>query len=68
MTKTQELIRIQEEGAAKAEELNENAVRPEPGDDLVAFCPYRGDTIEAMAWGAGYWSYLAGHYFGMIRP
>lgn len=56
---------IQDMGARKAEELNTPTMRPKPEEDLISYCPYK-TPVEAIAWGAGYWAWLAGHYSGYL--
>ena len=60
------LVRIQAQGSMKAESLNFPVRRMDPTKDLFDNCPYAGNTIEALAWSAGYWSSLAGIYSGDI--
>ena len=54
------LMGIQQNGAKKADELNFPVRSPDISGDLLKNCPYPGNSIEALAWSAGYWSMVAG--------
>lgn len=61
------LMGIQQNGADKADALNFPVRSSDISGDLLKYCPYPGNSIEALAWSAGYWSSLAGILNGDVE-
>ena len=61
------LLGIQAMGSAMAEKLNFPVRSVDIAQDLLGYCPYPHNSLEGLAWSAGYWSMVAGILSGDIE-